>query len=158
MYDKEKKRARKVSGKYLGSITEDGGFKESKARQMEREIEGLKSERGISEPMECRIGEVKEFGLSKFIMENQGETLDELKRLLPYDWTRVAALAYCRLRHQSPLRRVSSDFADSFMSVKLGNKGLSVNSLSGSMHESGAKRDTMPEYMICGQRWTRRTV
>lgn len=114
VYDKEKKRARKISGKYLGSITEEGGFKESKARQREREIEELKAAKGNPEPVECRVGEVKEFGLSKFILENQNDTLDELKRLFPMEWTRIAALAYCRLRHQSPLRRVSSDFADSF--------------------------------------------
>lgn len=147
VYDKEKKRARKISGKYLGSITEEGGFKESKARQREREIEELKAAKGNPEPVECRVGEVKEFGLSKFILENQTDTLDELKRLFPMEWTRIAALAYCRLRHQSPLRRVSSDFADSFMSVRIGDKGLSANSLSGFMHDLGTRRDTMLEYM-----------
>ena len=42
VYDKEKKRARKITGKYLGSITEAGGFKESRKRIMEREIAELK--------------------------------------------------------------------------------------------------------------------
>lgn len=32
IYDKEKKRNRKITGKYLGSITEEGGFKPSKKR------------------------------------------------------------------------------------------------------------------------------
>ena len=147
VYDKEKKRARKISGKYLGSITEEGGFKESKARQREREIEELKASKGEVKPKECRIGEVKELGLSRFILEEQKDTLDELKKLFPMEWTRIAALAYCRLRHQSPLRRVSSDFDDSFLSVKIGDKGLSPNSLSGFMHELGCKRDTMLQYM-----------
>ena len=39
VYDKEKKRARKITGKYLGSITEEGGFKESRKRVLERELE-----------------------------------------------------------------------------------------------------------------------
>lgn len=43
VYDKEKKRARKITGKYLGSITEAGGFMESRKRILEREIEELKS-------------------------------------------------------------------------------------------------------------------
>ena len=34
VYDKVKKRARKITGKYLGSITEAGGFKESRKRIM----------------------------------------------------------------------------------------------------------------------------
>ena len=42
VYDKEKKRARKITGKYLGSITEDGGFKESRKRVLERELEEVK--------------------------------------------------------------------------------------------------------------------
>lgn len=41
VYDKEKKRAH-CTGKYLGSITEAGGFKESRKRIMEREIAELK--------------------------------------------------------------------------------------------------------------------
>lgn len=58
VYDKEKKRARKITGKYLGSITEDGGFKESRKRIMEREIAELKEGKSavIAEP---KIGEVR---------------------------------------------------------------------------------------------------
>ena len=37
VYDKGKKRARKITGKYLGSITEEGGFQESRKRMMERD-------------------------------------------------------------------------------------------------------------------------
>ena len=39
VYDKVKKRAVKKTGRYLGSITEDGGFKESRKRVLERELE-----------------------------------------------------------------------------------------------------------------------
>ncbi|MCM1337326.1 MAG: hypothetical protein NC187_07220 [Candidatus Amulumruptor caecigallinarius] len=65
VYDKTKKRARKITGKYLGSITEEGGFKESRKRIMEREIEALKnmSESKVSEP---KVGEVKECGLELY--------------------------------------------------------------------------------------------
>ena len=68
VYDKEKKRARKITGKYLGSITEAGGFKESRKRIMEREIEELKSNKP-AEVAEPRIGEVKEYGLSGYILK-----------------------------------------------------------------------------------------
>ena len=57
VYDKEKKRARKITGKYLGSITESGGFKESRKRIMEREIEELKSGKS-ADVKEPRIGEI----------------------------------------------------------------------------------------------------
>lgn len=79
VYDKEKKRARKITGKYLGSITEAGGFKESRKRIMEREIEELKSGKpaDVKEP---RVGEVKEYGLSEYILKEQKPCLDKLRK------------------------------------------------------------------------------
>ena len=146
VYDKEKKRARKITGKYLGSITEGGGFKESRKRVMEREIEDLRSGKPAAVP-EVRIGEVKEYGLSDYIMHQQKPCIDRLKEIFPEDWSRIVALAYCRLRFQSPMRRVTRDFADSFLSQKIGIRGLSANTLSGFLHNLGTKRDKMSEFM-----------
>ena len=80
VYDREKKRARKITGKYLGSITETGGFKESRKRIMEREIEELKTDKpaDIREP---RIGEVKEYGLSDYILQQQKPCVERLKEV-----------------------------------------------------------------------------
>jgi hypothetical protein len=146
VYDKEKKRARKITGKYLGSITEQGGFKESRKRIMEREIEELKAEKPASAP-EPRVGEVKEYGLSDYILTEQGECIKRLKKFFPQDWSRIVALAYCRLRFQSPMRRVLGDFSDSFLSNRIGVRGLSSNALSGFMHELGTRRDKINEFM-----------
>ena len=146
VYDREKKRARKITGKYLGSITEAGGFKESRKRIMEREIAELKECKPASVP-DPKIGEVKEFGLSDYILTVQGGCIDRLKRLFPQDWPRIIALAYCRLRFQSPMRRVAGDFADSFLSHKIGDRGLSANALSGFLHDLGTRRDKLTEFM-----------
>lgn len=146
VYDKEKKRARKITGKYLGSITEEGGFKESRKRIMEREMEGLKSGKPAEIP-EPHIGEVKEYGLSDYILTEQKQCIDRLKQFFPQEWTRITALAYCRLRNQSPLRRVLGDFSDSFMSEKIGSRGLSPNALSGFLRELGSRRDRMTDFM-----------
>lgn len=146
VYDKEKKRARKITGKYLGSITETGGFKESRKRIMEREIEDLKSGKPASIP-EVRIGEVKEYGLSDYILQQQKPCIDRLKEIFPEDWSRIVALVYCRLRFQSPMRRVAGDFSDSFLSQKIGSRGLSANTLSGFLHDLGARRDRISEFM-----------
>lgn len=146
VYDKEKKRARKITGKYLGSITEADGFKESRKRIMEREIEELKSGRPADVP-EPRIGEVKEFGLSDYILSEQKQSIDRLKEVFPQEWSRIVALAYCRLRFQSPMRRVLGDFSDSFLSSKIGTRGLSPNALSGFLHDLGNRRDKITEFM-----------
>ena len=44
VYDKEKKHGVKKTGRYLGSITEEGGFKESRKRLAERELEQAREE------------------------------------------------------------------------------------------------------------------
>ena len=146
VYDREKKRARKITGKYLGSITETGGFKESRKRIMEREIEELKADKpaDIREP---RIGEVKEYGLSDYILQQQKPCVERLKEVFPQEWSRIVSLAYCRLRFQSPMRRVSGDFSDSFLSEKIGTRGLSANALSGFLHDLGTHRDKITEFM-----------
>lgn len=115
VYDKEKKRARKITGKYLGSITQENGFRESRKRIMEREIEDLKAD-VPHQPHVPRLGEVRELGLSEYILTQEKDSIDTLKRFFPKDWSRIVALAYCRLRFQSPMRRVASDFSDSYLS------------------------------------------
>ncbi|MDE7413319.1 MAG: transposase [Muribaculaceae bacterium] len=146
VYDKEKKHARKITGKYLGSITEAGGFKESRKRIMEREIEELKSGNPAN-TREPRIGEVKEYGLSDYILQEQKPCIDRLKEVFPEDWSRILSLAYCWLRFQSSMRRVAGDFSDSFLSEKIGTRGLSDNALSGFLHDLGTRRDKITEFM-----------
>lgn len=149
VYDKEKKRARKITGKYLGSITEEGGFKESRKRLLERELEEARqSSSSASVPTpSAKVGAVKEYGLSRYVIDSQSDTLERLKRHFPEDWRRIVALVYCRLRHQSPLHVVQGDFSDSFLSTRTGTRGLSANALSGFMHELGGMRPEMVAYM-----------
>lgn len=146
VYDKDKERARKITGKYLGSITGTGGFKESRKHMMEREIENLKAGKEPDTPVP-EIGQVKECGLSQYILESQKETVAALKEAFPQDWSRLIALAYCRLRFQSPMRRVMSDFSESLLSEKIGTRGLSENALSGFLHEFGSKREEIVAFM-----------
>lgn len=113
---------------------------------MEREIEELKSGKPvkIGEP---RVGEVREYGLSEYILQEQKPCLDRLRKIFPEDWSRIVSLAYCRLRFQSPMRRVAGDFSDSFLSHKIGTRGLSANALSGFLHELGTRWDKITEFM-----------
>lgn len=146
VYDRVKKRSRKITGKYLGSITESGGFKESRKRIMERELEELRQGKPADEA-DVRIGEVKEYGLSEYIMSQQNACLKRLKEVFPEEWSRIVALAYCRLRFQSPMRRIAGDFSDSFLSHKIGTRGLSANTLSGFLHDLGTRRDKIVDFM-----------
>ncbi len=104
-YDKEKKKTRKKTGAYLGMVTEDRRLVPPRRRQVEIENETV--EKGASSGKICvpepRLGEVKEYGLSTFVSTHCEELTANLKFALPTAWNRVLAMAYCRLRNQSPL-------------------------------------------------------
>ena len=143
VYDKKKKRAVKKTGKYLGSITEHGGFKESRKRILERELEQARQQSAsTSAPVTPApaVGQVKELGVSRFVTGQLGWYVERLKEYFPVDWQRIVALAYCRLCSQSPMKRISSDYGDSYLSVVHGTAGLSANRLSGFYQELGGRR------------------
>ena len=139
VYDKEKKRAVKKTGKYLGSITEHGGFKESRKRILERELEQARRQAAES-PAAPAVGQVKELGVSRFVTGPLGWYIERLREFFPVDWERIVALAYCRLCAQSPMKRMLSDYGDSYLSVVHGAAGLSANRLSAFYHELGGRR------------------
>lgn len=144
VYDKQKKRGVKKTGRYLGSITEEGGFKESRKRIAERERErsAVKAcdEGAGSTRADAVVGQTKELGLSRFVSGCLSGYLDKLKASFPDDWRRIAALAYCRLREQAPLKAMASVFGDSHLSVEYEVRGLSPNALSGFYHDLGGRR------------------
>lgn len=151
VYDKETKKHKKITGKYLGSITEQDGFKPSRKRQMEAEMEKLRAGESLPVP-EPKVGEVKEYGLSWLIENSMQDINSRLKEYFPNDCNRIIALAYSRLRYQSPMRDVLSDYSDSFLSTQTGTAGLQPSQISGFLHDLGSRRDDMVRYMnyFCG--------
>lgn len=99
-----------------------------------------------------RVGEVKEYGLSWLIDNTMQSLTDRLREDFPKDHERILALAYCRLRCQSPMRDVQQDYSDSFLSTKTGAAGLLPGQLSGFLHDLGGRRSEMVRYMdyFCG--------
>lgn len=155
-YDKENKRTRKKTGAYLGMITEEKGLVPPRRRQIAIDNEKLDNEVSsgkISVP-EPRLGQVNEYGLSSFITTQCGELIGNLKATLPSAWSRIMAMAYCRLRSQSPLKYIRDDFADSYLSQSLGTSGLSARSLTDFLKTLGKNRDGilafMKKYAGCG--------
>ncbi len=70
-----------------------------------------------------------------------------MKKDFPIDYERIIALAYSRLRYQSPMRDVQSDYLDSFLSSKTGTVGLAPSQLSGFLYELGGRCDDIVKYM-----------
>lgn len=148
VYDKEKKRSVKKTGRYLGTITEEHGFRESPKRVLERELErsrhGTPAAAGAAP---VKVGATRELGLSRFISGSLGAYVGRLRECFPDDWRRLAALAYCRLAFQSPLKRMATDFGDSYLSVTDAVRGLSPNSLSGFYRDFGRNRPAILDFL-----------
>ena len=146
VYCPEKKRSKKVTGKYLGSITVEGGFKPSRKRQMEAEMEQLKLGDTPVLPV-AHVGETKEYGLSWLIANTMSGITDKLKECFPKEYNRIMALVYSRLRYQSPMCDIQADYQDSYMSTNTGVAGLQPSQLSGLLYDLGGQRHKMVEYM-----------
>lgn len=148
-YDKEKKKTRKKTGTYLGMISEEKGLVPPRRRQVE--IEARKSEEeavsGKITVEKPRLGQVNEYGLSAFVSRHCGELTENLKAALPTAWNRVLAMAYCRLRNQSPLKCIQDDFSDSYLSQSLGTSGLSARALTDFMKTLGKNRAGILDFM-----------
>ena len=148
-YDKEKKKTRKKTGAYLGMITEEKGLIPPRRRQVEIENQRMDAEAssGALSVAEAKLGQVKEYGLSSFISAQCDELIENLKATLPAAWSRIMAMAYCRLRSQSPLKYIQDDFADSYLSQALGTSGLSARSLTDFLKSLGKNRDGILAFM-----------
>ncbi|MBD5358373.1 MAG: transposase [Bacteroides sp.] len=148
-YDKEKKKTRKKTGAYLGMITEEKGLVPPRRRQIEIENQRLDAEvaSGKITVPEPKLGQVREYGLSSFITAQCAELMDNLKLTLPTVWNRIMAMAYCRLRNQSPLKYIQEDFSNSYLSQSLGTSGLSARSLTDFLKKLGKNREGILAFM-----------
>lgn len=148
-YDKELKKTRKKTGRYLGMITEDKGLVPPRRKQVEIENEAVSHsvEKGQIAVPEPKVGQVKEYGLSAFISGHCTDMIENLKQTMPRMWNRVLAMAYCRLRNQSPLKYIQEDFADSYLSQTLGTEGLSPRTLTDFMKNLGKSREEILAFM-----------
>jgi len=133
-WNPEKKRSVKITGSYLGSITETEGLVEpavSRLRRQQMQIERI---------------QVKEYGIALAIEHLFTETVSALKKFFPDCWQRLVALAYGRLVYQSPLNNMSFHYSHSYLSEQYSGVDLSSRSLSYFLREVGEDRNTIVEF------------
>jgi len=131
VWDKELKRPRKVTGRYLGKITPNGVI----APKHERVKEGYKQ---IS---------VKEYGATHFVRTISTEVEDALKKHYPADYKELLTLGLFRLIDGSPLKRLSFYYHSSFLSETLRDTRSSAKFLGPFLREIGSKRESMKNFM-----------
>jgi hypothetical protein len=125
-WNKEKKRAQKVTGKIFGRVTENG-FIESARRQI---LEGKSETENASAPTIKSIS-TKSVGLACFLEPLLSDVLAALRK----NFNENADVIYCaglmRLAHQTPLKNMNVHLQESFLSesfpeVSLADKKVSA--------------------------------
>ena len=126
-WNKEKKRAQKITGKILGRITEDRGFTPS-------------GERTQSYP---QIKEVfaKSSGLGTFVESVISDVLPALKKHFRGEAESIFCASLMRLAHQSPLKNMELYFGNDFLSEIFSNVSLSDKKMTNLLKDIGRDRE-----------------
>lgn len=135
VYDNTRKRPKKISGKLLGSVTQEGGFIPSRKRELEKGVI-------VSSPIHC-----KEFGVVELIAGRFQEYTAALEEVFPTEWKDILAIAYCRFVHRCPLKSIPYRIASSYLPEQFGIKPFSEKHASGTLNRIGGQRDKMLRYM-----------
>jgi len=128
-WDKDKGRARKITGKYLGRITEQG-------------FVGPKKEVGISSPVS-----VKEYGAAKIVATLGEDILVKLKETFPHEAEKLFTLATLRVIDPNPFKRAEHTYRHSYLSEMFIGLNLSGKDISYFLKEFGQARLKMVEFM-----------
>ena len=130
-YDPVKKRAKKITGEYLGRITEEGLIPPKRKRE----------DVGIKEVS------IKEYGASKAVYELGTDIYTILKKHFPKDADKLFALAVLRLIEKVPFKRIREAYASSYLSEQFGKLALSSASLSNFLKEFGQNRTAIVSFL-----------
>ena len=136
-YDPALKRSRKVTGKLLGTITEQEGFVESEKRQLQ------KSQRPM---VDIDTICIRERGFTGFIETYSAEIIEKLKQFFPDEWKWVLYMAYCRLVHHSAIKNMPLFVAKSMLAE--GNTFvLNDKTFSNALRRIGTQRSQATDYL-----------
>jgi transposase len=135
-YDKEKKKGRKKTGKYLGSITEQEGFVAASLMKVSKSYKGV----------DIKSISTKEYGFSAFIQNYCKDIIDALKIYFPHQWEWMLVAFYCRLTHTSPIKNMQYYYSKSFLSEQL-DITVSAKEISRLIRDLGSDRKPLTDFM-----------
>jgi len=125
VWDKDKKRPKKITERYLGKITRDGFIKP----KTERLVESIES---IS---------VKEFGATCFLLGMNKNIEEKLKEVFPVRWKEIFVFAVFRFLYNSPIKNLQTYYEGSFLSETLPGAHLSPKPIGRLLGELGRERE-----------------
>jgi len=126
-WDKKLKRARKITKQYLGKIT-PSGLIEPRYR--------------INTPTTC-----KEYGASRYLLKDNKEIIEQIKKYFPDLWREIVVLSTLRLLYQSPLKHIEPHYEDSWLSEDLEGAHLSKNTLHQILEDIGRNREHIVQFL-----------
>lgn len=130
-YDPEKKRAKKITGEYLGRITEEGLIPPKKKQTT------INTDR-VS---------IKEYGASKALSELGADLYAMLKKHFPKEADKLFVLAALRVIEKCPFKRIEDAYISSYLSEQFGEMALSSASLSNFLKEFGQNRAAIVSFL-----------
>ncbi len=136
VWDKEKKQPRKISGAYLGKITEEGLVPPKKKLVSKEAATGIVD---------------KQYGATAYL-ESLGEDIKErLEKHFPDIWQYIWVMALLRTEDPQPFKRLEQAYEHSWLSEKYPGLNLSRQALSAFLRVLGDMRgqslDFMREYI-----------
>ncbi|HEY6915009.1 MAG TPA: transposase [Paludibacter sp.] len=136
VYDKQRKGPRKITGKILGRVTQEG-FIPSGKRQMEQALS-----RTVNQSPGCR-----EYGASMLVAQTFNEYTVALKKFFPEHWRHLLAIAYCRFVYRCPLKLIPFRVDQSYLSIWLKTIRFNDKTASSVLNTVGAMHEQMLGYM-----------
>lgn len=131
VWDNKKKRSKKVTGAYLGKITEEGLI-EPKHKRV------LSSLNHIT---------IKEFGASALINHLEKDLKNKLQKYFPNDWEEMFSFAAFRFLESSPIKNVQHHFMHSYLSDIFPKANLLPKNISQKLEKMGSNREQMILFM-----------
>lgn len=138
VYDKEKKKPKKVTGNLIGSITEQDGLIPSPKRTLKMAALNLHDVGAIF----C-----KEFGVSLLVTTTLSAYGAALEKVFGQEWKLIVAIAYCRFVYRCPLKAIPYRLTTSYLPELTGTQSFTDKQASVVLKRIGGQPDKRLEYM-----------
>lgn len=129
-WDSKKHRAKKITEKYLGKITEEGL---------------IPPKQDIVEQKYKHIS-IKEYGATNFLYESSQDIILHLKEIFPDTWKEIYTMALFRILYKTHLKNLQFYYGNSYISEKIKGAELSQKSIGNFLRNLGTQRELVINY------------
>lgn len=150
VWDKEKKRAKKITGKYLGKITPDGLVPPKKKIVPVEEVTNSDSTIVSSvnkKDLDETLVSVKSYGAYSIVRELTSDIYNKLEKYFPNSYKSIYTISLLRLIEKCPFKMISHAYSHNYISQELKGLALSGSSISNLIRTIGTNRETCVSFM-----------